>query len=317
MWLILLAYFLMASTFTLAKVAVSYMLPVYFIAFRMILAGIMILGFLYAFKREKWRFQATDRWLLAQIVIFHIYCAYIFEFWAMQYVTSAKACLLYNLSPFITALLCYLLYKQKLSLQKWSALILGFLGMFPILAAHSSSEGGLLSIGFLSMAEIALLAAVAASAYGWIVMKELIVIKGYSPVMVNGIGMLGGGLAALSTAVAFEGFSPFIWVQEPGDMVGRMLLPHLGVFPNTVVMALGSMICLIIIANIIGYNLYGYLLKRYSPTFLSFCGFITPFFASIFGWFFLSECVTMPFFISLGITIISLYLFYKDEIISV
>ncbi len=313
MWLILLLYFLMASTFTLAKTAVFYMHPIYFIGLRMILAGSALLGYLFWFKREHWRSISSARWQFAQIIVFHIYCAYVFEFWALQYLTSAKTCLLYNLSPFITALLMYLLFNHKLSLQRWFGLIIGFAAMLPILIAHSAQEDQFMSWGFLSLPELALLFAVASAAYGWIIMKDLVVKKGYNPMMVNGIGMAGGGIAALITAFIFEGFNPFLWPDTVYDAFGSFLMPILGVQLTTIIMGLSCLLALIIIANIIGYNLYGNLLRHYSATLLSFAGFITPFFASIFGWIFLAEPLTIPFFISLGLTVVGLYLFYEDE----
>ena len=79
-------------------------------------------------------------------------------------------------------------------------------------------------------------------------------------------------------------------------------------------MSVGCMASLIILANFIGYNLYGYLLRHYSATFLSLAGFITPFFTIILGWFFLSEQLTLPFLVSFVLTIFSLYLFYRQEL---
>jgi drug/metabolite transporter (DMT)-like permease len=303
MFLILLCYLLMASTFTLAKVAVTYMQPIYFIAFRMIIAGILLLAYLYFFKRSKLRFSRSDLKLFALIVIFHIYCAYVFEFWAVQYLNTAKVSLIYNLSPFITALLMYFIYKQNISCKKWFALVI-----------HSAQEQALPEVWFLSLAELSLIFAVGAAAYGWIIMRELTVKKGYSTALVNGMGMLWGGFAALVTAVIIEGGHPFIWQQMPEDMLGKFLLPQWGVIATSLAMAALAMISLIIIANIVGYNLYGFLLGRYSPTLLAFFGFITPFFVGIFGWIFLAESLSVPFFISLGLTIMSLYIFYREEL---
>ena len=282
----------------------------------MIIAGTLLLSYIRWFAKDKWRFARTDLKLLLLIVIFHIYCAYVLEFWAMPYVTSSKACLLYSLSPFITALLCYILYNQRLSYQKWLAMIIGFCAMVPILMAHSAQEEGRFTLGFLSIAEIALLVAVASSAYGWLLMKELMD-RNYSPVMINGLGMLGGGLLALITAFYYEGTRPLILVDAPSDSIGKALLPHFGVLLTSILMVFICMALLILIANIIGYNLYGYLLQHYSPTFLSFAGFVTPFFASIFGWIFLSEKIGIAFFISFMLTILSLYLFYRQEFKSI
>jgi drug/metabolite transporter (DMT)-like permease len=313
MWLIVLLYLLMASTFTLAKTAVFYMHPIYFIGLRMIIAGGALLGYLYWFKKEYWRSITADRWQFAQIAAFHIYCAYVFEFWALQYLTSSKTCLLYNLSPFITALLVYVLFNHKLTTQKWLGLIIGFAAMLPILVAHTAQEDIFVSLGFLSLPELALLFAVASAAYGWIIMKDLVAQKGYNPVMVNGIGMAGGGIAALLTAFIFEGFSPFLWPEVAHDALGSFLMPILGPKMTTIAMGAVCLFALILIANIIGYNLYGHLLRQYSATLLAFAGFMTPFFASIFGWIFLAEKLTIPFVVSLAFTILGLYLFYEDE----
>jgi drug/metabolite transporter (DMT)-like permease len=314
MWLIFLLYFLMASTFTLAKTAVFYMHPVYFIALRMLIAGGALLGFLYWFKNEHFRPVGSNYWEFAKIIIFHIYCAFVLEFWALQYVTSAKNALFYNLSPFITALLTYFLFNQKLSMQKWIGLMIGFAAMLPILVAHSAQEDQFIGWGFISLPEFVLLLAVASSAYGWIIMKDLVTKKGYNPTMVNGVGMVGGGFAALITAFYFEGYSPFAWPGHTADMLGTLLAPILGIHATSIVMGILCLVALIVVANIIGYNLYAHLLRRYSATFLSFAGFITPFFASLFGWMFLAEPLTVPFFTSLGLTVIGLYLFYEDEI---
>ena len=211
MWLIFILLLSHGQYLYLGKSGGIYMHPVYFMGLRMIIAGGLLLGYLYWFKKEHWRSIASNHWEFGQIIIFHIYCAYVFEFWALQYLTSAKTCLLYNLSPFITALLTYLLFNQKLSMQKWIGLAIGFAAMLPILVAPSSQEDQFISWGFISLPELALLFAVASAAYGWIIMKDLVVHKGYNPMMVNGIGMAGGGFVALLTAFIFEGFSPFLW----------------------------------------------------------------------------------------------------------
>ena len=303
----------MASTFTVAKTAMFYMKPIYFIGFRMSIAGLLLLTYLYLFKREKWQFSRKDLKLLLSILFFHIYCAYILESWALQYLTSAKTCLLYSLSPFITALIAYQIHNQRLSKQKWIALLVGFCAMLPILFDQSPQEKLWSTGSFLSIPEMVLILAIVSSSFGWITMKELTVGRGYSPLLVNGIGMLGGGILAFITAIVFEGSSIFMY-SMPEDLAGKLLLPHFGWHATCIIMAIATMVYLIIVANIIGYNLYSYLLSRYSPTFLSFAGFITPFFASIIGWIFLSESLSVPFCVSLVLTMISLFIFYKQEV---
>lgn len=103
MTLIILLYMLFASTFTLGKAALLYIQPIFFIGLRMIIAGILLLGYQYFFNRARWRYEWRDTVAFSNIAIFLIFIAFVGEFWAMKYISAAKACLFYNASPFITA----------------------------------------------------------------------------------------------------------------------------------------------------------------------------------------------------------------------
>lgn len=311
MMLVMLMYFLMASTFIIGKAAVALISPVFFIAIRMLLAGSLLLGYVYFFKRSVWRLEKSVFFLLAQLAVFHIYIAYVVEFWALQYVSSAKACLLYNFSPFVTALIVYFLYGEKLNIYKWIGLIIGSIGMVPIMMHTTTGSCFASPYFFFSPADLALLFSVVASAYGWIIMKDLVVIRRYSPLMVNGIVMLGGGLLAMATSWLCQGFWPrfTLAVTHPVTLMGVMLSP----FAVTMLMVTFYLGSLIIIANVLGYNLYAYLLHHYSTTFLSFAGSITPLFAALLAWFFLHETITKGFIMTFVMTLIGLWVFYREE----
>ena len=147
----------------------------------------------------------------------------------------------------------------------------------------------------LSLPELALLFAVIFGVLGWILLKKVIIDYGYSPLLANGISMTIGGFFALIHSYACgESWSP-------------IPVTHLGPFMRNI-LSLG------LISNLICYNLYGYLLKRYSATFMSFAGLVTPLFASLFGWFFLKEQITWHYAASLAIFSVGLTLFYREEL---
>ena len=301
MILILIMYALLASTFTLGKAVLQYINPILFIGIRMTLGGLLLIGYLKYYKQFAWRLERRHWSLFAGIVLFHIYCAYIFEFIALRDMTSSKACLLYNLSPFLTAACAYFFFAERMSGKKWLGLFLGCAGFLPTLLAPSPSEGR--QVLFLTEPEFLLLLSVLSSVIGWMIMKRLIVQEGYSPVQVNGVGMLFGGLCALGTSFLVEGM-PSLAGTSPYIL-------------NTIMIVAVYTFLLIVVANVIFYNLYGYLLSQYSTTFLSFAGFVCPLFAAAYGSLFLGEVVPSGFFVSILLVFIGLFIFYQQELVHI
>lgn len=311
MFLVILLYMLMASTFTFAKAALFYVPPILFIGVRMIIAGLMLIAYLWFRSPEQLRIERVYYGAFAQIILFHIYGAYIFEFVGLQTVSSSKACLLYNLTPFVTALLSYLFLGIRLTHKQVFALSTGFLGFIPLMLSSSSTELTNSSWLGISCGELLILGSVCCAVQGWMVMKQL-VRAGYSPFAINGIGMLCGGVLALVTSFIVEGAPHLTYAK------GELAFPlHTWLAQyNASPLFMGAVytFLLIIIANIIVYNLYGHLLKTYSATFMSFAGFTAPLFAALYGWILLGEVVTPWFFVSLCIVFAALYLFYQDEL---
>jgi len=295
MFSVILLYALFASLFSLNKDTLNYSEPFFLIGSRMLFAGLLLVLHQFLFNRKNFNIKLPHLKYLFLLGFLNIYLTNIAEIWGLQQMVSAKACLIYSLSPFLAAIVAYFLLKERLTQKKWLGLCIGFMGLIPIFMSQSTSERTVNNMGFISLAEIALLTAVFCSVYGWTLLKKIISEYHYTPLLANGLSMtLGGILALMHSYISGEAWAP-LPVTE--------LKPFL---QNTFWMCL--------ISNIICYNLYGYLLKRYSATFMSFAGLITPFFASLFGWYFLGETITWHYFASIAIFSIGLTIFYQEEL---
>ncbi len=290
--LIIFMYALFSSSFSVGKILLTHVSPILLVGIRMIPAGLILIGY------QLWRHQKLPKlhkdelFLYLQIIVLGIYAAYIFRFWGLKYLASSKTALLFNASPFFTALYSYIFFQERITSKQWLGLIIGFVGLIPILMTTSSTEQMLGEFLYISWPEIAILIAVALHSYGWIVVRKLVKHNDHSPAMVNGVTMLFGGILALITAPFLEELKPIV---HP--------IPFLGWLSYV-----------IIVSNIICYNLYGYLMKHYTATFVSFAGFIVPIFAGLIGWGFLHESISWHFYVSCLIIFVGLYLFYQDEL---
>lgn len=317
MFLILLLYMLFAVTFTLGKGALDYASPIFFIGFRMSIAGLLLLGYVYLFNRKNWRLEFKHLWILFQMMIFHVALTFICEFWSLQYVSASKTALLFNLSPFFTALFAYIFFAEALTKKKWLGLIVGFVGFMPTLMSKAPEEAVAGSIGFFSFPELVLFISVVSSCYGWILMQKMVSHEKHSPLMINGIAMLGGGLMCLGVSRLVEGPYAIASVPRFGTHItpfDAWLTQWIHADYSGIFLFLFYTAALIIIANFICYNLYGWLLSHYSATFVSFAGFTTPLFAALFAWLFRGETTNWEFFASCLFVFIGLYIFYQEEL---
>lgn len=283
-----------STCFTLGKTTLAYSPPIFLTGVRMFLAGIIILTFLALFRRKDLQIKKHHLFPLFLFTVSAVYLTNIFEFWGLQYLTSAKACLIYSLSPFMAALFSYFQFNERITSKKFMGLMIGFVGFVPVLLSQSGAEQLLGGVSFLSWAEIALIIATTTSVYGWILLRKLGKEDGMSPLMANGSSMLLGGFFALVHSFFSDGWNPLPISDYVGFFEGVFLM--------------------IVISNLMCYNLYGWLLKRFTATFLSFAGLTTPLFAAFFGWLILKETVSWTFFISVGIISLGLWFVYAEEL---
>jgi drug/metabolite transporter (DMT)-like permease len=294
MWLVFTLYALFASVFTVAKGALEYASPFFLVGSRMMLAGALMLGYAAIYCPKTLRLNRLSVVRVMLLGFFNIYLTNVLELWGLKFLTSFKTCFIYSLSPFLSALLSYIILKDVLTLRKWLGLMIGFLGLWPILANQSQHELSTGSLCGFSGAEIAVVTAVICSVFGWILLRQLVHSANCPPVVANGYSMLFGGILAMIQSGVVEPWNPLpitnytVWFE--------------------------STLFLILVSNIICYNLYGALLKRFSPTFMAFAGLSTPLFTALFGWVFHGEMVDIWFFISLATVFFGLLIFYFEEI---
>ncbi|MBA3752222.1 DMT family transporter [Candidatus Dependentiae bacterium] len=292
MILVFLLYALFGLSFTLGKITLYYAKPFFIIGVRMLIGGLGIFGYIYYTKLIDCRPQIKDWMHYTKIGIFGIFVPYCLRSWGLQYMPSTKAAFIFTLMPFSTALLSYFFHKEKLSTKKILGLTVGLAGMIPTLLTGSPVEGIYGTIGFISLPELAIIAAVISFSYNLIALQVLIKHRGCPPLLATGTSTLIGGFLAFNTSVLFE--SPLDVIQ-----------PHV-FWPLLAVQ--------IVVSNLICSNLQANLLKHYSPTFLAFAGFLTPICAAFFGWLFLGEQAHLSYILSFVLVLIGLLIFYYDEI---
>lgn len=289
-----------ASTFTIGKAALHYTTPMFLIGIRLLISGVIFLIYYFFTNREMPRLHKYDYWVLAQVSFASFYFAYSMEFWALQYMPSSKTALLYNLSPVIAACFSYVVFNEKMTLKKIIGLMICLLSFLPILMAPAPEEAR--GIFFLSWPELGIIAAVISFTYGWVVMRKAIKRHDIPTVFVNGAGMLFAGIAALITEYV---------VTIPYEATAYWIHPWLPITEFIPFVLWSSL--LILIGSIFCYILYGYLLQKYTATFVTLGELATPLFAALYGWAFLHETIDWTFFFSMIVLGIGSYIFYQEE----
>lgn len=284
-------YALLAGTFHLGKLLLAYSQPIFIVGIRMSISGALLLIYHYFRNQSLLSIKREHIKPFLQATLLTIYVPYLLRNWSLGYLPASKACLLYNLGPFITYFFSYVVSKEKVTTRKTLGLCIGFIGLLPLVfgSTYTMPVNQNMSI----FPELGVLLAVTSMSYGWLIIHKLINKDNYSPSMTNGITMFTGGIWALITSLLLE--DPAIYVTDPIPFITLLTI-------------------IVIVSNLICHNLYGALLKKYSPTMLSFTSFLSPVFAAFYGWLFMNEILPFHFYGAALVIFIGLWLFYSDEL---
>lgn len=287
MFLIFLLEFFFAVANILVKKVSDFGSPFFMVGLRLVIAGSLLL--IYQLIKDKSAFKKLKNWKL--IIFASILNAYItnaYGLWGYRYLPTGIASFIYNLSPFVTAILSYLIFKNTLSKRQIIGLCGGILGFLPALIFncnfYCTTSLTLFIIAFFSV-----FLSMLAGSYGWITIKQLVYDEKIPLVLVNGVTLFLGGIFSFM---------------------------HSGIIEKNIPMnfeILFYVIALAIVSQVICYTFYSYLLKSYSTIFMSFASLISTAFTAVFAWIFFGQPITISFVISMILVSISLYVFYLDE----
>jgi len=132
--LVIFMYAIWSTVFCVGKLTLEYCPPRFLTGARMVLAGLLILGFFALFKPSSFKkLHRIHFFPILLLAFLSVYLTNVLEFWGLKYLSATKTCFIYSLSPFFAALLSYLHFDEKMNGRKWLGLCIGFLGFIPVL----------------------------------------------------------------------------------------------------------------------------------------------------------------------------------------
>lgn len=285
-----------SSVFSMGKLALENAPPIFLTGFRMFFAGVILLGWLFIKNRSSLKIGKKQILPLLALAVFSIYLTNILEFWGLQHLTAAKTCFIYSLSPFFAAIFSYIHFGEKMNKRKALGMLVGFIGFIPVLKMQTGDEGLLNAFSFFSWPELAIMGAALFSVYGWVLLRIIVKNQTLSPLYANGYSMLIGGSMAFVHSLFIDNWNPFPIAagKEEAFIQGIALM--------------------ILISNIMCYNIYGFMLKKFTATFLSFMGLLSPISASFISWMVLGEPLSWEILLSTSVVSLGLFLVYQAEL---
>ncbi len=276
----------------ISKLLLGYSSPLFLTGLRMVGGGLIICVPLVLWSRSFHFFKKEHFFLYCKIALFIVYFKYVFRYLSLAYLSVAKMAFIMATSPFVAVLFSSIVYKEKLNRTQWLSLILGFLGVLPLLILRGKGEMHVHECMFISWPEVIAFASIVAHVCGvHFVRKGLREDRSIQPIALNGITTIMGGTMALLTA----------FIVEP--------LPTC----HELVMMSGGVLLLIFLSNIVCHTFYMYLVRRYSITFITFTDFLSTFFSATYGWVFLREQFSWHYVISGIVILVALFIFYQQE----
>lgn len=281
------AYFCLAgicliwgTTFLVMRIGVLQFPPFLFAAFRQIIAGLLLTGFLFLVKKEKF-----PSWNVLRIQTFRgfllITCGNGLVSWAEVFVPSGLAAIICSTMPVIVILINLTVNRSEL--PNWIIALGVLIGLSGILLVFSEYLADFTNPNY-RLGIILIFVATFTWAIGSMLTKR----KNYdtNPFLNAGMQMLLGGIFCLPFSYAFDDLSHVVLSSE-------------------VMLALSY---LIVMGSVAAFSMYTYVLAKLPMTIASLYAYINPLVAVVLGWLVLSEKLNLKIGLAFLITVLGIYL---------
>ncbi len=243
----------MGSAFAIGKIGLLYFSPILLVALRFTIAGILMAIFVVFWKRPHPR-SLQDWWKVFIIGFFQTAGVMGCIFVSLKTIKAGESSILTFTNPLLVVILGTIFLKLTYKRLQWIGVVVGFLGVFITFGAHLSIKIGTL-LGFLS-------------AVSWAIGTLLIKTWGQTinVWVLTAYQMLFGGLILFGGSFILE--EPFF---EPN------------------IISIFILLWLAIMASVVQFAVWFYLLTIGDPGKTSAFLFLAPFFGVISGWLLLDE----------------------------
>ncbi|HAU30193.1 TPA: hypothetical protein DCW54_00970 [Candidatus Dependentiae bacterium] len=287
-------YAFFASAISVNKLVLFSLPAFFFVGIRMLFSGITLLFFHVPnsknIQKSNLRTDMANLLLIAALTTFIPSCLKAF---GMQQLNSSHATLFGSLDPFVTAIYAYFLWGERINIRQFLGMCIAFLGIVFLITITNPTTPSFFTPRWLSIPEIATIVSMIISRYGWIRAQRILKNERYKPTELNGILMTISGIYALSFSLLTENWHRIIWPTNPAFY--------------------GVLAYAIFVGNIIGYSVYGALLKKYPITLLSLCGLSVPLFVHLFGPLIVGEPLSPYFLVALALVAAGTWIFITNK----
>lgn len=245
---------LMGSSFAIGKIGLNYISPLLLVGLRFTIAGVIMAGIVLLLKRSHPK-KFKEWWKIVVIGFFQTTGVMGAIFLSLRTITAGETSILTFTNPLLVVILSTIFLRTSYRLSQWIGVIVGFVGVFITLGGGLNIEQPGTIIGLLS-------------AISWAIATLLLKKWGstFDTWVLTAYQMLFGGLLLLLASFTLE-------------QVVFTLTP----------LSLFILLWLAIMASIVQFAIWFFLLQKEEPGKVSSFLFLAPFFGVIFGWLLLDE----------------------------
>ena len=258
--------------------------PFFGSGFRFFFGGIILWGII-LYKRDFPSFNAIPLQLYLQFGILNLTVCYGLTYWATQFIYSSLSALIWAGFPLCVAVFSYfMLPNEVFTKKKITSLLLGTIGALLILREGLNFKGDQVVIGILMV-----VFAVIIAGYPNVYLKRYA--NAVTSLHLNAVSQLIAGITLLIISFIFESDQIMVWSN-----FNIFALAYLTIF-----------------GSLIAWYIYFWLFPHISMSQISYIAFFPPVLASILGWVFLDEKLSILAIIGGGFVIFGAVLVNLNE----